>query len=197
MQIGFHGHNNLDLAVANSLRAIELGAAIVDTSLQGFGRSAGNTPTEVFLGPQAIGPGYGDRPAYRHGHQREVHPSAGAAHGYDSIDVVTGLAGVSLELHGCDSRVLEQVPDRSSPADHVGLRAGPGQRAAGSRPAHGGGLARTAARSSPLASASTAITVRSSARQSVPRARARQGRPVRSGRARHRVFNVGKTIGDL
>lgn len=47
--IGFHGHNNLGLAVANSLVCAEEGVAMVDTSLQGFGRSAGNTPTEQFL----------------------------------------------------------------------------------------------------------------------------------------------------
>lgn len=47
--IGFHGHNNLGLAVANSLVCAEEGIAMVDTSLQGFGRSAGNTPTEQFL----------------------------------------------------------------------------------------------------------------------------------------------------
>ena len=49
ISIGFHGHNNLELAIANSLRAVELGVNIIDTSLQGFGRSAGNTPTEIFL----------------------------------------------------------------------------------------------------------------------------------------------------
>lgn len=48
--LGFHGHNNLGLAVANSLVCAEEGVAMVDTSLQGFGRSAGNTPTEQFLG---------------------------------------------------------------------------------------------------------------------------------------------------
>lgn len=47
--LGFHGHNNLGMAVANSLRAVELGAVIVDSSLQGLGRSAGNAPTEVLL----------------------------------------------------------------------------------------------------------------------------------------------------
>jgi 4-hydroxy-2-oxovalerate aldolase len=47
--IGFHGHNNLGLSVANSLVCVEEGAAMIDTSLQGFGRSAGNTPTEQFL----------------------------------------------------------------------------------------------------------------------------------------------------
>ncbi len=44
--IGFHGHDNLGLAMANSLKAMELGAMVVDASLQGFGRSGGNTATE-------------------------------------------------------------------------------------------------------------------------------------------------------
>jgi 4-hydroxy 2-oxovalerate aldolase len=47
--IGFHGHDNLGLSVANAVRAAELDAAIIDTSLQGMGRSAGNTPTELFI----------------------------------------------------------------------------------------------------------------------------------------------------
>jgi isopropylmalate/homocitrate/citramalate synthase len=45
--IGFHGHNNLGLAVGNSLIAIEEGVSLVDGSLQGLGRSAGNAPTEI------------------------------------------------------------------------------------------------------------------------------------------------------
>ncbi len=49
VKIGFHGHNNLQLAIANSLAAIEAGADIIDTSLLGLGRSAGNTPTELLL----------------------------------------------------------------------------------------------------------------------------------------------------
>jgi len=47
--LGFHGHNNLGLAPANAIRALELGATVIDTSMQGLGRSAGNIPTEVFL----------------------------------------------------------------------------------------------------------------------------------------------------
>jgi 4-hydroxy-2-oxovalerate aldolase len=49
IEIGFHGHDNLGLGVANAMRAAELGAGIIDTSLQGMGRSAGNTPTELFI----------------------------------------------------------------------------------------------------------------------------------------------------
>lgn len=49
LKLGFHGHNNLGLGVANALKAVDLGFDIVDTSLQGFGRSAGNTSTEQFL----------------------------------------------------------------------------------------------------------------------------------------------------
>jgi 4-hydroxy-2-oxovalerate aldolase len=47
--LGFHGHHNLGLAVSNALLAADCGATIVDTSLQGMGRSAGNTSTEQFL----------------------------------------------------------------------------------------------------------------------------------------------------
>mgnify|MGYP006079390367 FL=1 len=47
--LGFHGHNNLGLGVANSLICSELGVDMVDTSLQGYGRSAGNTGTEQLI----------------------------------------------------------------------------------------------------------------------------------------------------
>lgn len=46
IELGFHGHNNLGLAVSNTLKAAELGYKFLDTSLQGLGRSSGNAPTE-------------------------------------------------------------------------------------------------------------------------------------------------------
>ena len=46
-EVGFHGHNNLSLAVANTLAAIEEGATWIDCAVRGFGAGAGNTATEV------------------------------------------------------------------------------------------------------------------------------------------------------
>ncbi len=47
--LGYHGHNNLGLAVANSLLAAEHGIHFIDTSLQGLGRGGGNAPTEQMV----------------------------------------------------------------------------------------------------------------------------------------------------
>lgn len=59
IHLGFHGHNNLAMAVANSLKCVELGFDIVDTSFQGLGRSIGNTPTEMFV--MALKKKYGEQ----------------------------------------------------------------------------------------------------------------------------------------
>lgn len=48
ISLGFHGHDNLGFALANSLKAAELGYDYIDCSLQGMGRSSGNTSTELF-----------------------------------------------------------------------------------------------------------------------------------------------------
>jgi len=48
-QVGFHGHHNMAMGVANSLAAIKAGADRVDSSVAGLGAGAGNTPTEVLV----------------------------------------------------------------------------------------------------------------------------------------------------
>jgi len=49
LRVGFHGHNNLQLAVANSLAVVKAGGEIIDVSLHGIGAGAGNTPLEVMM----------------------------------------------------------------------------------------------------------------------------------------------------
>ena len=47
--VGFHGHDNLHLAVANSIAAQEAGAVSLDASLRGIGRAAGNAQLECLV----------------------------------------------------------------------------------------------------------------------------------------------------
>ncbi len=46
-KVGFHAHNNLGLAIGNTLAALAAGADWIDGALRGYGAGAGNAPTEL------------------------------------------------------------------------------------------------------------------------------------------------------
>lgn len=48
--LGIHTHNNQQLAYANTIEALILGASYVDGTVAGLGRGAGNCPTELLMG---------------------------------------------------------------------------------------------------------------------------------------------------
>lgn len=49
IKLGYHGHNNMQMAFANTLEAINNGAHIVDGTLYGMGKCAGNLPIEKLV----------------------------------------------------------------------------------------------------------------------------------------------------
>ena len=109
IKLGFHGHNNLELAVANSLKAVELGATIVDTSLQGIGRSAGNTPTEIFIVVlERMGIPMGIDPLKVMDIGEKYIKSLITRSGYDSIDIVSGYA----QFHSSYMRVIQEFSSK-------------------------------------------------------------------------------------
>ncbi|GAA1520833.1 4-hydroxy-2-oxovalerate aldolase [Sphaerisporangium rubeum] len=114
----FHGHNNLGLAVANSLAAVDAGASILDATARGFGAGAGNTQLEVLVAVLE-----------RHGLEtgiglREILAAADVVANrlmttppsIDSIAVASGLAGV---FSGFKRPVLETA--RAEGVDPVDL----------------------------------------------------------------------------
>ncbi len=49
-KVGFHAHNNQNLAFANTIDTLSRGVSYLDTTVQGMGRGAGNCATELLLG---------------------------------------------------------------------------------------------------------------------------------------------------
>lgn len=115
---GFHGHDNLGLAVANTLRAVQAGATVIDTSLRGMGRSAGNACTEMVLFAlqrQGIDLGIDPLAMLTIAEQR-IDPMLRAHQARDSIGIVSGFAQFhssfldrvydAAERHQVDARAL-------------------------------------------------------------------------------------------
>jgi 4-hydroxy 2-oxovalerate aldolase len=102
-QVGFHGHQNLSLGVANSVLACQAGATQVDGALCALGAGAGNAPTEVLAATFArLGIGTGvDVDGVLAAAEEVVRPFIGRLPWMDRSSVVQGYAGVysSFLLH--------------------------------------------------------------------------------------------------
>ncbi|TDS25714.1 4-hydroxy-2-oxovalerate aldolase [Halanaerobium congolense] len=103
VEVGFHGHNNLGLAVGNTLEAIKAGATIIDCNLAGLGAGSGNAPMEALVAVL-------DKTGYDTGIdlfkildacKNEVRPKMHRPQILDEDSVVLGYAGVysSFLLH--------------------------------------------------------------------------------------------------
>jgi len=115
--VGFHAHNNLGMAIANSVTAAQAGATILDGTARGFGAGAGNTQLEILvavLERMGISTGidlYGilDLGDLAEGELIPAVPTV------KSISIVSGLSGVFSAFSKHVDRIAKQY--RADPRD--------------------------------------------------------------------------------
>lgn len=96
--IGFHGHNNMGLAIANTLAAIRAGAVSVDASLRGMGRAGGNAQLEA-LASLLKRNGLGKRLTFDllvAAGEKFIAPIMPDTHGIEPEDLLTADANIDL-----------------------------------------------------------------------------------------------------
>ena len=106
-EVGIHAHNNLQLAFANTIEAIISGANMVDGTLAGLGRGAGNCPIELLVG-FLHNPKYRARPLLEC-IEKEIEPMrAKLGWGFDYPYMVTGFLNrhpkSAMEFNESDKR---------------------------------------------------------------------------------------------
>jgi 4-hydroxy-2-oxovalerate aldolase len=109
LEIGFHGHNNLSLALINALKLIEAGIDYVDTSLHGMGRSAGNVQTEQLVWVLEK-KGYKtniDLYKIMDAATKIIKPLMPEQQGVDEIDILYGYA----EFHSSFEKYVRKIKD--------------------------------------------------------------------------------------
>lgn len=96
IRVGFHAHNNLGMAIANSYYAIKSGAGIIDGTMRGFGAGAGNCQLEALA---AILCKIGNKPGLDLYKMMDISDEIVAkmmrkAQEISSVSLISGLAGV-------------------------------------------------------------------------------------------------------
>ncbi|PJE64617.1 MAG: 4-hydroxy-2-oxovalerate aldolase [Candidatus Ryanbacteria bacterium CG10_big_fil_rev_8_21_14_0_10_43_42] len=94
--VGFHGHNNLGMAVANSYYALKSGAAFIDGTTLGFGAGAGNCQLDALIAllqKNKIDVGVSLYKLLDAG-EKTIKPIMVKPQGIDATSIVSGLAGV-------------------------------------------------------------------------------------------------------
>jgi 4-hydroxy 2-oxovalerate aldolase len=128
-QVGFHGHQNLSLGIANSVLAYQHGATQVDGALCALGAGAGNAPTEILAATfDKLGVTTGiDVAAALAAAEEVVRPFVPRLPWADRASIVQGHAGVysSFLLHAERAAERYGVPtheilQRAGEAGYVG-----------------------------------------------------------------------------
>jgi 4-hydroxy 2-oxovalerate aldolase len=128
-QVGFHAHDNLGVAIGNSLAAVESGVDQLDGSLRGLGAGAGNAPTELLaaaLNKSGLDSGL-DAFALMDAAEYVVAPFMPFQPGRDRDSIAIGYAGVystfllhakrAAERYGLDARdILVELGRREAVA---------------------------------------------------------------------------------
>lgn len=103
IQVGFHPHNNLGIAVSNAYIAIEEGASIIDGTIRGFGAGAGNCQLEALVALLEKSGNKTSANLYKMLDTSEfVMPSImGREMGQDALSIISGMSGVfsSFKIH--------------------------------------------------------------------------------------------------
>jgi 4-hydroxy 2-oxovalerate aldolase len=108
-QVGIHTHNNQQLAYANTIEAVIQGANMLDGSMGGLGRGAGNCPIESLLG-FLHNPKFRLRPVLQC-IQEHIEPKRESLRwGFDIPYMITGL----LNLHPRDAIQFNAGEDRGN-----------------------------------------------------------------------------------
>jgi 4-hydroxy 2-oxovalerate aldolase len=112
IEVGMHAHNNLQLAYANTIEAIIKGANMLDATMAGLGRGAGNCPMELLIG-FLHNPKYKLRPILKCV-QETIEPlRAKLGWGFDLPYMMTGLlnqhprAAMKAKANGQQADILE------------------------------------------------------------------------------------------